>query len=105
MDDDDDDDNDDDDDDNDDDDNGDDDDDGNDDNDVDDDEDDNDGGDDDDEDDAHTDLHTSAVAVAVNQMDANPNRVFDSRPPTIYVSEKYFPRHWRLTLLDASMHL
>ena len=48
--------------------------------------------------DIHDDLHTSAVAVAIHKMDANPNRVINARPPAIHGSESNLPRHWRTTL-------
>ena len=48
--------------------------------------------------DALKDLHTSAVAVAVNNMDSNPNRVILARPPAIHSSEAKLPRHWRSAL-------
>ena len=45
-----------------------------------------------------TDFHTSAVAVAVREMDANPNRVLNARSPPVDDSERSLPRHWRSTL-------
>ena len=45
------------------------------------------------------DLHTSAVAVAIDEMDSNPNRVLGARPPDVNTeSEKALPREWRTTL-------
>ena len=44
------------------------------------------------------DLHTSAVAVAIRDLDACPNRVLGCRPPTVDDSEKALPRCWRATL-------
>ena len=38
-----------------------------------------------------TDLHTSAVAVAVNSLDARPNRILNARPPAIHCSASSLP--------------
>ena len=45
-----------------------------------------------------SDLHTSAVAVSVNKLDAKPNRVLGTRPPPVDESERALPRPWRSTL-------
>ena len=44
------------------------------------------------------DLHTAVVAVSINRLDGNPNRVLGSRPPFVDESEDYLPRAWRSTL-------
>ena len=44
------------------------------------------------------DLHTAAVAVAISEMDKNPNRVLGARPPQVDNSVFGLPRHWRSTL-------
>ena len=43
-------------------------------------------------------MHTSAVAVAINKLDAVPNRVLNGRPPPLDKSLRSLPREWRATL-------